>query len=139
MKKIDIEKFVKVFKTLDSIDKLQIADAIVEELHKSDALKREDGFDRNLCGMVMPILDDYIKQESNKNKLNNIKGLIDRFNKLPDSNKANVIEGLEEEFTQKVIKEEMYIGYQICQKEGHIWNNNICTRCGKEKIKTNIS
>ena len=116
MKKIDIEKFVKVFKTLDPIDKLQIADAIVEELHKSDALKREDGFDRNLCGMVMPILDDYIKQESNKNKLNNIKGLIDRFNKLPDSNKVNVIEGLEEEFTQKVIKEEMYIGYQICQK-----------------------
>lgn len=137
MLKVDIEKFVKIFSSLDPKDKLQIADAIVEELHLSDSLIREDGYDRDLSGMVMPILENYITNETNKEKLKNTKQLLDRFNKLPDSNKANIIEGLEEEFNLALIKEESFVGYQTCQKEGHIWNNNICTRCGKEKIKTN--
>lgn len=137
MKKVEIEKFVKIFSSLDPKDKLQIADAIVEELHLSDSFIREDGYDRDLSGMVMPILENYITNETNKEKLKNTKQLLDRFNKLPDSNKANIIEGLEEEFNLALIKEESFVGYQTCQKEGHIWNNNICTRCGKEKIKTN--
>ena len=137
MKKVDIQKFVQIFKNLDPKDKLQIADAIVEELHKSDSLLREDGYDRNLCGMVMPVLEEFVSKETNKEKLKNTKKLLTRFNKLPNNNKTNIIEGLEEEFTQAITKEEMFIGFQICQKEGHIWNNNICTRCGKEKIKTN--
>ena len=137
MKDYNVRKFVEVFKNLDPQDKLVIANAIVEELHLNDSLLREDGYDRDLSGLVMPILEDYISKETNKEKLKRTKKLLDRYNKLPDINKTNVIEGLEEEFNLALIKEESFIGYQICQKEGHIWKNDICTRCGKEKIKTN--
>ena len=162
MTKANIQKFIEIFKTLDPKDKLEIANAIVEELHLSDSFIREDGYDRDLSGMVMPILEDYISKETNKDKLETTKKLVDRFNKLPSNHQSNVIESLEENFESAITREEQFYGYQICQKEGHIFTNweeketkwkefdeagwceyyekyqylkRKCTRCGKEEIK----
>lgn len=164
MKEDNLRRFTQVFKNLDPNDRLEVANAIVESLHLSDSLLREDGYDRDLSGLVMPILENYISTGNNQIKLNRIKQLVERFNKLPLEHQSNVIEALEESIGEKLTQEELFYGYQICQKEGHTfgpWNENIierpefdeagwcfykekylvynriCKRCGKEEIRTN--
>lgn len=135
MKLYNIRKFVEVFKNLDPQDKLIIADAIVEELHLSDKLLEQDGYNRDLSGMIMPILEDYVSKEKNKEKLKHTNELLDRFNKLPANNQTNIIESLEESFENKLTQEELFYKYQLCQKEGHIFDDINKSKKGKPYIK----
>lgn len=117
MKNNNIENFIKIFKGLDPNDQLKIANAIVESLHLSDNLLREDGYDRDLSSMVMPILEDYVSKQTNKEKLKNTKELITKFNELPSSNKANIIEGLEDKFKEGIEREKQFLKFQESKKK----------------------
>ena len=110
------------------------------------------------------VLETYISNTNDKRKLENLKLLIDRFNKLPVNHQVKVIESLEKNIEEAIIKEELSYGLEICQTEGHTfsgWQQQVteirdfdeagwceivekytyekrkCLRCGIEETKTN--
>lgn len=111
------------------------------------------------------VLDNYILNTTDKSKLDKLKQLMGRFNRLPVNRQAYIMETLEKKFEQAILKEEMtYFGDEICQKEGHIyteWEDKVfedkyfdeagwcevtekhpyqkrkCERCGITETRTN--
>ena len=151
MIKANVHKFVTAFKSLDQNDQLLLADAIVEELHKCDTLIEQDGFNRDLCGMVMPELEKFISITRDKLELEKTKNLLERFDKLSKEYQEKVMEKfltssvkdeMEISFEVYLIQQEYAYGRSICEKEGHIpsewietpgemfWRKK-CTRCGE--------
>lgn len=129
MKKANIQKFIAVFQELDPSDQLLLADAIVEELHKSDRLIEQDGFNRDLCGMVMPELEKFVSITRDKIELEKAKNLLERFDKLPKEYQEKVMgsfltssvkDEMEIAFEVYLIQQEYNYGRTICKKEGHI-------------------
>ena len=154
MRKFNIQKFIEVFKQLDPCDQLLLADVLVEELHKSDRLIEQDGFNRDLCGMIMPELEKFISITKDKLELGYAKELLDRFDRLPVEYQEKTME----QFLTGSLKDEMKIDFEthllvqehdykqdVCKNEGHLpseweevtFNGGIkgymrqCPRCGR--------
>ena len=67
-------------------------------------------------------IDKYINGLKSKKKLEEIKELANRFNSLDTYHQVAILEEMLVPFEKKMKKEEESQGWEVCVKEGHIWN-----------------
>lgn len=123
MKKIDTEKLVDEFQSLDADSQLKIVEKIVHELYLNEAVLGNDCYDVVKSSSLKKNLENYIFYLESKPKMKKLKSLLDRFDKLDKKYKISLIEELLDSFEEKLVKQEQEQLLDICENEGHAWGS----------------
>lgn len=131
MKKIDIQRWVNGFKDLEADSQLEIVEEIIKELHLNEEVLGEDGYNVGNSSSIRKTLKDYISVSSSKEEINDIKSLVNRFNKLDKRHKFEVIKKLIKPLEEVLEDEEESQLFSLCEEEGHVWGH---WKSGKQTI-----